>query len=189
MEALHHQLMASRVTWPLTSSQQVEDCLGGFLWASSRRDVHDFHPRPTGKSSVVPSNWKSNPWQGGHVLATPGGNHKPWWPAGHSVAASRVILMCGGVENHWARASWLDESVVPTLPCPISSAVELWMNLLPGGYGFQHGGVSQSPARMGGKHKESQDSAYFPQGSTHQGVVRDEAGTEGVRPRRTITKT
>ena len=30
---------------------------------------------------------------------------------------------------------------------------------------------------------ESQDAAYFPQGSTHQGVVGDEAGIEGVRPR------
>ena len=37
---------------------------------------------------------KFSPWQGGHFLATLGGNHKSWWPAGHSVTASRVTLMC-----------------------------------------------------------------------------------------------
>lgn len=31
---------------------------------------------------------KFGAWQGGHFLATLAGNHKSWWPAGHSVTTS-----------------------------------------------------------------------------------------------------
>lgn len=137
----HHQLMASRVTWPPTSSQQMEDCLGGFygpvLDAMYMTSIHIPLARA---QSMVPflckGNWKSSPWQGGCFLAILRGNHKPWWPDGHFVTASQVILMCGEVENHWSRASRHDENIIPTLPCPISTAMELWMNIHLGGHAF-----------------------------------------------------
>ena len=179
---LQHLVSRWRIVW--------EDFYGPALDVMYMTSAHIPLARA---QSMVPSlckgNWKSSPWQGGHFLASLRGNHKPWWPAGQSVTASRLILMCGGVEIHWSRASRLDENIVPTLPCPILSAMELWMDLLLGGHAFQHHGVSQSPARMGGKHRESQDAALFPWGSTHQGVVGDESGTEGDRPWGTVIKT
>ena len=97
--------------------------------------------------------------------------------------------MRGRVENHWPRASRHDANAVPTLPRPISSAMELQMNFLLGGHAFHHHGVSRSPDRMGGDHRESQDVALFPWGSTHQGVVADKPGTDGVRAWGTVIKT
>lgn len=60
------------------------------------------------------------------------------------------------------------------------------MDRLLGGRAFQHHGVSHSPARMGGNHRESQDEALSPRGGPHKGVMGDEAGTDGVRPWGTV---
>lgn len=46
--------------------------------------------------------------------------------------------------------------------CPISSAVELQMDLLLSCQVFQLHGVYHSPARMGGNHRDSQDEALSP---------------------------
>lgn len=48
MEDLSSSTMASKLAWASSSRQQMEDLLGGFLWASRRSEVHDFHPHSIG---------------------------------------------------------------------------------------------------------------------------------------------
>lgn len=45
---LSSSTMASKLAWASSSRQQMEDLLGGFLWASRRSEVHDFHPHSIG---------------------------------------------------------------------------------------------------------------------------------------------
>lgn len=76
----HHQLMASKVTWAPTSSQQMEDGLGGFF-GPAMEVMCTTSTRIIGQSSVkglvsVQEIGKSSPWRGGHFLATFGGSHK-----------------------------------------------------------------------------------------------------------------
>ena len=109
MEALSSPTHGFQVTWPSMSSQQMEDCLGGYYGpALDVMYMTSPHIPLARAQTVVPSlckgNWKSSPWQGSHFLATLGGNHPTWWPAGHSVTASWVTLMHGGIEHHWSRA-------------------------------------------------------------------------------------